>query len=301
MEEELGVKGMVDEKQYKRRKGIFDFKKSLHNADRRIQLITIELYNLEEKAEIINALDLDVLIDLSGYTQNGEPSVLATRPAVIQANYLGFPSQTSADWIDYNLQDSIVSPPHYSKYYPDKLVYLPYFYACDHHHKVPDLHPNQPPAANLYLRRAFQVPETGMFYCFPNQLYKITSDLLDSWANILRSNPTSYIWLLRHPSEGEVHILQEFIARGIAKQRILFSNFEDNKTMYMVRTGVCDVILDSPMWSAGATGLDAYWSGVPIINLPGDRTVERLGLSIMVYSLDQFLMNRGLHSITRLS
>lgn len=52
--------------------------------------------------------------------------------------------------------------------------------------------------------------------------------------------------------------------------------------MYMLRTSICDVILDSPSWSAGATGLDAYWSGVPIINLPGDRTVERLGLSIMV-------------------
>ena len=120
-----------------------------------------------------------------------------------------------------------------------------------------------------------------MFYCFPNQLYKLTSDLLDSWANILRSNPLSYLWLLRHPAEGESHILQEFISRGIHKDRILFSNFEDNKSMYMVRTSVCDVILDSPMWSAGATGLDAYWSGVPIINLPGDRTVERLGLSIM--------------------
>ena len=50
----------------------------------------------------------------------------------------------------------------------------------------------------------------------------------------------------------------------------------------MVRTSVCDVILDSPLWSAGATGLDAYWAGVPIIDLPGDRTVERLGISIMV-------------------
>ena len=55
--------------------------------------------------------------------------------------------------------------------------------------------------------------------------------------------------------------------------------------MYMLRTSICDVILDSPSWSAGATGLDAYWSGVPIINLPGDRTVERLGLSIMVWIL----------------
>lgn len=283
IEEELGVKGAADERLYSRKKGLFDQKKSIHNQHRDVQLLTLDAYDSEEKGDIIRALDLDVLIDLSGYTQNGDEVMMSKRPAVIQANYLGFPAQTSADWIDFNLQDSIVSPPHYSHFYPDKLVYLPYFYACDHHHKVPDLHPYQPPSANLFLRRAFQVPEQGMFYCFPNQLYKLTSDLLDSWANILRSNPTSYIWLLRHPIEGEEHIVQEFISRGIHRKRVLFSDFEDNKTMYMVRTSVCDVILDSPMWSAGATGLDAYWSGVPIINLPGDRTVERLGLSIMVW------------------
>lgn len=72
------------------------------------------------------------------------------------------------------------------------------------------------------------------------------------------------------------------MARGVYVDRILFSDFEDDKALYMVRTSVCDVILDSPLWSAGATGLDAYWAGVPIIDLPGDRTVERLGISIMV-------------------
>ena len=159
---------------------------------------------------------------------------------------------------------------------------MPYFYASDHHNKIPDLHPFQKPSANTYLRHTFQVPESGLLYCFPNQLYKISSDLIDSWANILRSNPTAYLWLLRHPTEGEKHIREEFTARGIYQDRLVFSNFEDNKIMYMLRTSICDVILDSPSWSAGATGLDAYWSGVPIINLPGDRTVERLGLSIMV-------------------
>lgn len=72
------------------------------------------------------------------------------------------------------------------------------------------------------------------------------------------------------------------MSRGISSDRILFSDFEEDKAMYMVRTSVCDVVLDSPLWSAGATGLDAYWSGVPIISLPGDRIVERLGASLMV-------------------
>lgn len=282
--EELGVeaKNIIDASLYKKKRDVFDLKKSVHNANRPLRLLSIIHESEDEKAAILHALELDVLIDLSGYTQNGEQPVLAQRPSVIQANYLGFPGQMSVPWIDFNQQDFMVSPPHFSKHYEDKLVYLPYYYACNHHHKVPDLHPYQRPGGAAYLRNVFKVPTEGHLFCFPNQLYKLTADLLDTWANILRRFPSSYLWLLRHPIEGEENIKLELQARGIFAKRVLFSDFENDKIYYMVRTSICDVILDSPLWSAGATGLDAYWSGVPIIGLAGDRTVERLGISLMV-------------------
>ena len=282
--EELNVKNenIIDHTRWRRGQGVFNLRASYQNKNQPIRLLSIQDLSEEEKANVINGLDLDVLVDLSGYTHNGEHIVMARRPAVIQVNYLGFPAQLGVEWYDYNEQDSIVTPPHLSHYYQEKLVYLPYFYACNHHNRVPDLHPYQRPAATQYLRNVFHVPLDGTLLCFPNQLYKLTEDLLDTWSNILHRFPESYLWLLRHPTEGEVHIKEEFMARGVYVDRILFSDFEDDKALYMVRTSVCDVILDSPLWSAGATGLDAYWAGVPIIDLPGDRTVERLGISIMV-------------------
>ena len=282
--EELGISknDLIDPYQYKKGRDVFDLKKSIHNDGRHFRLLNIEKLDFETKTEVIHALDLDLLIDLMGYTQNSEAAILARRPAVVQVNYLGFPAQISNSWIDFNQQDSIVSPPQFSTFFPDKLVYLPNYYACNHFHKVPDLHPFQSSQGNEFLRQSFKVPLEGTLYCFPNQLYKITSDLLDAWANILRRHPHSYLWLLRHPKEGEEHIKLELMARGIHIERVVFSDFEENKVLYMVRTSVCDVVLDSTSWSAGATGLDAYWSGVPVINLPGDRTVERLGISLMV-------------------
>lgn len=280
----MGVspRDVIDPSDYSRGKGVFAKKAQRSNEDQPLRLLDIEGMEVDAMTNSIAGLDLDVLIDLSGFTQNGEPFVLSRRPAVLQANYLGFPGSENVPWIDFNIQDSAASPPQFSPYYTEKLVYLPFYYASDHVHRVPDLHPYQRPGSTAYLRRLFKVPETGFMFCFPNQLYKLTSDLLDVWANILRRVPTAYLWLLRHPPEGEPFIRDELMARGIFRDRVLFSDFEENKALYMVRTSVCDVVLDSPLWSAGATGLDSYWSGVPIVSLPGDRTVERLGDSLMV-------------------
>lgn len=281
---ELGVspETIVDVRQWRRSRGVFDHVTSLRNADAPLRLLSLQDFSAQEKAEILRSLDLDVLVDLSGFTQNGEPEVLARRPAGIQVNYLGFPAQMGVRWMDFNLLDNEALPPHFTGRFTDKVVYLPYYYACDHHHKVPDLHPFQRPKSMRVLRNAFSVPNDGVLLCFPNQLYKLTESLLTSWSNVLRRLPEGYLWLLRHPREGEQHIRDELMSRGISSDRILFSDFEEDKAMYMVRTSVCDVVLDSPLWSAGATGLDAYWSGVPIISLPGDRIVERLGASLMV-------------------
>ena len=41
------------------------------------------------------------------------------------------------------------------------------------------------------------------------------------------------------------------------------------------------MFLDTPRYNAGATGLDALWAGAPVLTLPGDRLVRRMGLSML--------------------
>jgi predicted O-linked N-acetylglucosamine transferase (SPINDLY family) len=56
-------------------------------------------------AKLMHELQIDITIDLMGYTQDARPEILAYRPAPIQVNYLGYPGTMGADFIDYVIAD----------------------------------------------------------------------------------------------------------------------------------------------------------------------------------------------------
>ncbi len=48
-----------------------------------------------DAARAIAENDLDILVDLKGYTQHSRPEILAFRPAPTQVSYLGYPDDGS--------------------------------------------------------------------------------------------------------------------------------------------------------------------------------------------------------------
>jgi hypothetical protein len=53
-----------------------------------------------EVANLIRKLEIDILIDLKGYTQDSRPCILARRAAPIQAHYLGYPGTLGTAFMD---------------------------------------------------------------------------------------------------------------------------------------------------------------------------------------------------------
>ena len=45
----------------------------------------------EEAANWLRELEIDIAVDLMGYTLDSRPGILAHRPAPVQVNYLGYP------------------------------------------------------------------------------------------------------------------------------------------------------------------------------------------------------------------
>ena len=98
----------------------------------------------QEVAALMREAEIDIAIDLNGFTQGGRLPILARRPAPIQVNYLGYSSTMGADFIDYVIADQTVIPSDQQKFYTENVVYLPdSYFATDDTRQISDVIPSR--------------------------------------------------------------------------------------------------------------------------------------------------------------
>lgn len=70
-------------------------------------------------ARLSRELQIDIAVDLMGFTEHSRPGIFACRAAPIQVNYLGYPGTMGADYIDYIIADRTLitaeTRPHFSE------------------------------------------------------------------------------------------------------------------------------------------------------------------------------------------
>ena len=76
-------------------------------------------------AQLIADMDVDIAVDLMGFTEHCRPGIFAFRPAPVQVNYLGFPGTMGADYIDYIIADRFVLKDDHQRHFAEQVVYLP--------------------------------------------------------------------------------------------------------------------------------------------------------------------------------
>ncbi len=81
-----------------------------------------------EFASLVRDNEVDVAVDLIGFTENSRANVMAQRPAPLQANFLGYPGTMGAPYIDYIIADHVVIPAEHQPFYTEKIAYLPHCY-----------------------------------------------------------------------------------------------------------------------------------------------------------------------------
>ena len=79
----------------------------------------------QDVAKLVMQDQIDIAVDLKGYTKSSRTGIFAYRPAPIQINYLGYPGTMGADYIDYIVVDKIVVPAEYQDGYSESIIQLP--------------------------------------------------------------------------------------------------------------------------------------------------------------------------------
>lgn len=234
----------------------------------------IDISNLTS-AEIIKIskkLEIDIAIDLNGYTKNSRSDFFQSRICPIQINYLGFPSTMGADFIDYIVADKVLISNETRKFYSEKVIFMPHTYQPNDDTRIID--------SKTTNKSEFGLPETGFIFCCFNQNYKIGYREFCIWMRILKKNKESVLWLLKSNIWAEQNLLKECRIQGVDPGRIIFAEKISNSE-HLARHQHANLFVDTFNYNAHTTASDALWSGLPIITKKGQQFSSRVCASLL--------------------
>jgi protein O-GlcNAc transferase len=214
---------------------------------------------------------IDILIDLGGHTADNRILVFARKPAPIQVTYLGYPNTTGLTAIDYRITDHYLDPEEMSLS-SEQPVRMPASFFCYHPHD------NTPPINSLPALEQGYIT----FSAFHNAS-KLNQESFALWAKILHAVPDAKLMIQTKSlksSSIQKSLQQHFTDLDIAPERLILKASVPYQA-YLEAYHQIDIALDSYPFNGGATTCDALWMGIPVLTLVGERSVSRMGLSIL--------------------
>ncbi|MDZ4851154.1 MAG: tetratricopeptide repeat protein [Pirellulaceae bacterium] len=232
----------------------------------------IESLPFDDAVRCIAGDEIDILIDLQGYTGRSRSDILALRPAPIQVSYIGFPGTMGADFIDYILADEYVLPSDQQPYFTEQIVHLPGCYQVnDSRHEISSSRPT---------RQRCDLPDDSFVFCSFNTCYKITPEMFDVWMRLLRSVPQSVLWLPEQQPATTQNLRREAKIRNVAPERLVFAK-QLPIAEHLARQVLADLFLDSFPYNGHATTSIALRMGVPTVTLSGNTFASRVAGSLL--------------------
>jgi predicted O-linked N-acetylglucosamine transferase (SPINDLY family) len=235
-------------------------------------------------ADLIEGDEIDILVDLNGYTDGSRIDVIAKKPAPIQVTWLGFPGTSGMSAMDY-----IFIPPdpvlEKGDWCSEKPWSLPDCYGVRGNISAAAIEPGLPCEQR-------QAPFT--FACF-NHFRKASKETIELWSRILVQLPQARMILVAiggKDNETTRYFSGKFEQHGVAPEQLEFRGYV-SKQQYYENYNEVDLGLDPFPFNGGTTGYDSIWMGVPFVTWPGEHLSARMGKAI--------LENVGLHELVAAS
>ncbi len=235
-----------------------------------IDVRSTEALSDEAVAELVRRDSIDLLIDLSGHTSGRRLPVLGRSAAPSTACFIGYPSTTGFSGVDWLIGDALVLPHGSERLYTERLARLPRSFLAF----------SPPPGMPSPRARRQEGPVVfGSLNHFP----KINDGVVDLWARILKSAPSTRL-LLQCAAFAEPQSVAEtaalFAARGVDPVRLRLEPPQPFETA-MRRYHEIDIALDPFPYNGGTTTVHALYMGVPAVALAGRYFCGRMGASLL--------------------
>lgn len=228
---------------------------------------------------------IDILVDLGGHTQGNRAPVLACQPAPIQILYIGYPSTTGMESVDYIISDAAVSPPESEHLYTERILRVEGSFWCFKPHDFAPQPSSLPALTNGFIT----------FGCFNNSP-KLSPTTLRLWARVLDAVPNVRLRLKALAFADEptrAYFRHQLLAFGVASERIIIEPPTLRLEKFFEAYQSIDIALDPTPYNGGTTTCESLWMGVPVVTLRGQHFFSRMSHS--------FLSNVGLGDLSATS
>jgi protein O-GlcNAc transferase len=224
-------------------------------------------------AQLMREMEVDIAIDLAGYTSDARTEVFGYRPAPVHVNYLGYPGTLGFQEMDYIIADKHVIPPEHQCFYDEQVIYLPDTYLpTDNSVKISERTPT---------RAECGLPDDAFVFCSFNHDYKISPEVFAIWMRLLKQVPGSVLWLMSRSETSQANLRQAATQQGIDPQRLVFATRVPLVEDHLARYRQADLFLDTHPYNAHTTSADALMAGLPVITRQGQSFPARVAASVL--------------------
>jgi predicted O-linked N-acetylglucosamine transferase (SPINDLY family) len=230
--------------------------------------------NLVDSAKTIHDDKIDILIDLDSLTLDQTCTIMALKPAPIQATWLGYDA-SGLPSIDYFIADPYVLPDNAQDYYQEEIWRLPHTYiAVDGFEMgIPTLK-----------RSDLNIPSDAIVYLSSQVGLKRNPGAVRLQMQILRKVVNSYFLI---KGVGDQDIIRDFfiqiaLEEGVSPERLRFLPRTSDEYTHRANIQIADIVLDTYPYNGATTTLETLWSGVPMVTLAGQQFSARNSYAFMM-------------------
>ena len=243
----------------------------------------VRLKNDNEIALLSNQLEIDIAIDLMGFTEHNRFGIFLKRCAHIQVNYLGYAGTLGCKNIDYLIADQILIPKESQKFYTEKIIYMPDTYQVNDAKKII--------SNKKFTKVEMNLPKDSFVLCCFNKNYKITPNVFNIWINLLKNINNSVLWLIKDNTQSQENLKKEISNKGIDPNRIIFAERLPMEE-HIARQKLADLFIDTFPYTAHTTCSDALRVGLPVITQAGNTFASRVAASLLnAVDLNELITN----------
>ena len=234
-----------------------------------------------EIAAAIQADDVDILLELNGFTAESRIESVAYKPAPVQMSWpLGYPFTTGLKALDYCIMDRFLKPSDEDLFVEETLI-MPGAAVCFGQF------------LNIGIAQGLPADRNGRItFGTLNNPYKFTPEMIALWAQVMSRVPESRFLLVRSQASSDSlrrNLTEEFAKHGVSADRLFLVDNKQGEKSHLSYYNDIDISLDTFPLTGGTTTCEATWMGVPVITLVGESFHQRLSYTMLMNcGLDEF-------------